>query len=203
MNTLSYDNIRKLLFDMNVYDVLNYCKSEHKVNAICRENNFWIDYIEANYDTDLLYDYFHLPHNDRNRLFEILKAHGYYAKIRFNIERGAGMALYMEASKIIKNTHLREGFPVKVIDQLFSRYESIELTVQNDTWIIGNDIITYIDEEDELAARSLRGDQIQLQIKNNLSKHESDFENILIDDITIDGIPLFDIITDNYVNHVE
>ena len=66
--------------------------------------------------------------------------------------------------------------------------------------LLRNDIVIFMNDQLELDVILLRKKDIKLEIKGNPSKHRTNFKNILIDDITINSIPLFDIITEKQIN---
>jgi hypothetical protein len=199
LDLLTIDNVKDILYNLNVEDVLNYCQHSKRTYSMCNED-FWKDYIEHHYDIKLLGDIIYRRPVSKMIILEYLK---YLASVHEEFEKTyADTAIYLESIKIITFIIRKNGMPASLKRIVISPFESIGFYVAKRgvirPWLYGDDILLYVDEENKLNVKGLKGLEIQpvqLEILNNMSRNISNLNNIKIKDITINGIPLIDQIT--------
>lgn len=201
--SLPYEVTKQILFKMKVDDVLTYCRQNRETKDICNNEEFWMSYIEANYDMESLANIIGWD-KEKLSLFEYFGTREIIREgelSKYNI--GIATAILLENSRVITVEIRYNHIPHNRLLLLPSKYRHINMCVHSIDYpqvinaiLFAGDYVLYIDSNNELAVRDLTSETIPiLTVAGNPSLIQDNLKNIQINDVTINGIPLLDLMT--------
>jgi len=193
---LPYDVVRKILFQSRVQEVLNYCRQNREANMICNEQDFWRGYIEINYDMDVLSEALNCDVKNGS-IFDCISNLGFPDELSLYSDEIA-TAIFLENSKIVKFYIRNGGIPTLKSSYLLSKYDLLITLIRgvfpHADVLCGKELVIFNNRNDQISINNIKDPNNfpTLKILNNLP---NDISVLKVKDITVEGIPLFDLIT--------
>lgn len=198
---LPYEVVEKILYNMKAREISKYCVTNKEAIIVCNDAEFWKRYLEYNYDLKLLQEalsFEELPIQTTyiNEIWNGLLDHSNQLSNTDNPY--INVFIYLEASTMIKLLTKRLGIPYEIRYILFSSYDRLLKFIDPESgngFLYGDDFLLYIGDDSELDITSLRGQPGVLDIVGNPSRHFTNVGNIYVKDVTINNIPIIDLMT--------